>query len=179
MANQAATATISTSATFSASAKAHYISTAAAHALASLSCSGTEAVKLFSVPSTAGFAGITIDPTSYVNAAATFISAAIQDASNGATKARAVIVMGPLPYVVVDGVTGSPLATRTGSTHSILSQQTMIAAIGCTPGPYTALIWAAVANYLFHNTELLHAGGFQTAESRTSDGASILDMYPE
>jgi hypothetical protein len=179
MSDQAATATISTSATFSASAKAHYASTRASiSGTASIAASASEAVKLSAVPSTAGFAGINIDPTAYVNAAANFISAAVADASNGSLKARATIVMGPLPYVVIDGVAGSPLATRTGGTHNLLSQQTMIAAIGCTPNAYTALVWAAVANYLFHNTELLHADAFQTAETRTSDGISIVDMYP-
>jgi|HubBroStandDraft_2_1064218.scaffolds.fasta_scaffold360307_2 hypothetical protein len=143
----------------------------------SVSASLSLIVKLTSVPSTAGFAGITVDPTPYVYAAAQAILAAIVDASN-VTKARAVLVMGTSPYVNIFGVAGSALAIRTGGVNSTLPTQYMASVIA-PPGMSTTFattLWSAVANYLFTNPTLLHADGFSATRIVTSDGATMLDM---
>lgn len=138
----------------------------------------TEAVKLATIPSTGGFAGITVDPTSFVYAAVQVILAQVAYASNGATKASAILVMGPLPYVEIHGIAGSPFNLATGAMNISLPQQYMITAMGCAITPYTALLWSAVANYLFQNPTLLHADGFSATRTSTSDGKSIIDMIP-
>lgn len=178
MANQVATATITASSSISATSRAHYAGHDTIQALASLACNATEGVKLGFIPSTAGFGGITVDPTSYVYGASQAILAAIADASNGASKARAILVMGPLPYVEIYGVAGSALNLRTGGTNSTLSQQYMITSMGVAITPYTTTLWSAVANFLFNNPKILHADGFQATATTTSEGASVLDMLP-
>lgn len=143
-----------------------------------MSANTSEGVKTSANPSTAGFAGITLNPAPYISAAASVILAAVADGSNGANKAQVSLVMGPLPYVVITAAVGSPFNLRTGGTTNTLSQQNMIQAMGCTPGAFTALLWNAVANFLFNNPIWLHADGFQTALPTRSNGASILDILP-
>jgi hypothetical protein len=140
-------------------------------------------VKLPAILSTGGFGGISVDPTSYVYAAAQTIMAAITDASFGGTKARAILVMPRgtygLPYVNILGVVGSALYTRTGGPNSQLSPQSMIAAIAPSQsGAFVQTLWVAVANFLMQNPALLHADGFQTTRTLTGVGPSILEMYP-
>lgn len=178
MANQVATASISASSSVAAAMTTHWGARAALSGLASVSASVTESTKITTIPSTGGFAGITVNPTPYVYAAVQTILAAMADASNPPQKARGLIVMGPLPYVVIYGVAGSALALRTGGTTTTLSQQTMIAAMGCAVMPSTALLWAAVANYLFNNPLLLHADGFSATKTITGNSISVIDVTP-
>ncbi len=170
-------AAISTTATATGSANVFHGARAAILANSSISANATEAAPFRPAPSTAGFAGITVDPTPYVYAAAQAILAAVQDASNPPTMAQALLVMSTTPYVEINGVAGSPLALRTGATRTLLSTGTMIGII--TGGPtttYSTNLWAAVANFLFKNPEMLVLDGFSSTGLVRSDGREVLDI---
>jgi hypothetical protein len=179
MANQVATAAISATSSASATAKAIHGCHASISAFATLTASASEKIKSSGVRTTGGFAGISVDPTAYVYAAAQAILAAVTNASSGTNYAQALLVSGPQPYVLINGVPGSNLQTTTGATSTILSANSMITAITGAVPPFPTFavnLWSAVANYLQANPSLLVQDGFSTTRSVRSDGAQVLDI---